>query len=333
MDLLHAHLWVQRGLRLLLQLNLLLPEQQLALGLHDVVEEARLGRLDRGDLLLKLNRYMLKLLQLVHELHLHHRVRLRELALQLGVLPDELVQPLHVLMHVLDHMVQPLHLGLVRPNVLIQPQFLLGEDGDPRPELRVLLQLLLSLRGGGHQLRLVREPLALQLRGGLVDRHDLLPERRDRRLEGPHMFHVLLPVHQQLVLAVQPVHAVHLLLDLVVALADLKLVLLDQLVLILELGQLLFHHLPQLHVVGVRVERVDPDAAELVLEVRRLDLLIVRSVGHGGGRLHVILDRLVHREPLAVLGEDRRLDLLPLPHHDLDVLVGGLDLGRDRRGH
>mmetsp|Transcript_13022 Transcript_13022/g.26686 ORF Transcript_13022/g.26686 Transcript_13022/m.26686 type:complete len:302 (-) Transcript_13022:1072-1977(-) len=228
-----------------------------------------------------------------------------------------------------DARLQSLELRLVRVDVLEQPDPLLAHDVHLRPELAVLIADPVGLASGLYQQGLVPKPRLLQLLALLVLQIDLLVDALDARLERAHALLVLHPVEHLLVLPVQPVHPVHLLLDLVVPLADLHLVLLDQLVLLSQLNDALVHGIPQLHVVRLGVEGVDLDPCELVLDVRRLDLLLVHSGDQHLLLLGQVLRGLVARDLLVPVHRDALLQRVPLPDRDGDVLPHGAQLFSD----
>mmetsp|Transcript_65023 Transcript_65023/g.146699 ORF Transcript_65023/g.146699 Transcript_65023/m.146699 type:complete len:330 (-) Transcript_65023:1455-2444(-) len=179
------HVGVQRGLGLLLELDLLLPQQQLPLGLHDLVQHLVLLLGGRPDLALHLSALLLQALELAHEVQLQNAVRLGQLALLEPVLPDELIQTRHVRLQRRRRPAEALDLGLGDRGGLDRPEPLLGQNGDARPELVVGLGHVLGLGAGVHQGRLVPQPVPLQRHRLVGQVRDLLLKGLDRRLEGP----------------------------------------------------------------------------------------------------------------------------------------------------
>ena len=187
---------------------------------------------------------------------------------------------------------------------------------EPRDRLRELV----VVRDELDELRLEREPVALQLLALDALLRDLPLEVVDGGLEGPRVL-VLHVGSELLVLAVQQVDLLGALLDLVVPAADLELILLDGLELVLHLLVEQLEGLLELLVVGVGVEAVDLELGHLVLQRREVDLLLADLLAERHRVLGRLLRRLLGRRLLAQLREHLVLELLDLVGRLVDRLV------------
>mmetsp|Transcript_16073 Transcript_16073/g.30115 ORF Transcript_16073/g.30115 Transcript_16073/m.30115 type:complete len:350 (+) Transcript_16073:949-1998(+) len=240
--------------------------------------------------------------------------------MELDVPADQIVEPAHVTVQHRNGGLQRLELLLVRIDVLQQPDLFLGHDVDPGSELVVLLADLVCLARSGDQRCLVSEPRPLQLLRLAVLEVDLFVDALDASFQRAHALLVLHSIQHLFVLPVEPVDAVHLLLDLVVPLSDLHLVLFDELVLLPELDDALLHRVPELNIVCLSVQGVDLDTGHLVLDVGCLDFLLVNLQDDGLLHLGQVLGCLSRGDLLVPIDGDALLQEVPLPDGHRNVL-------------
>lgn len=201
-DFRRADLGVQGRLRLALQLDLLLPEQDLALRVDHLLQQARLRRLGVVDFLFRLQRRLLQLPELRLELHLEDRRLVGETFLLRRVAPEEIVQSRDVRAHALDGMLEALDLGRARGAVFQELEAAFVQDPTARSQFGVGFEGRLRRLGRFHESRLVRQPHALQSTGLLLLRFDVGFQRLDRRLQRTQVLLVFLALHHLLVLAI-----------------------------------------------------------------------------------------------------------------------------------
>mmetsp|Transcript_59333 Transcript_59333/g.139768 ORF Transcript_59333/g.139768 Transcript_59333/m.139768 type:complete len:373 (+) Transcript_59333:704-1822(+) len=317
-------------LRLLLHLDFALNSHDLALLLDKLLLDALLLLERRLDLHLQPHGLLFEVLERVCKVGFEREVvslQRRVLAL---VASDEVVELRHVRVHARDGRLQLRHLLLLHPHLPFDAHPLLGEHGRLRFDFSDALRLLRRLVGELHELRLGAHPHALQVVAHAPLLVDLVPQALNRRLEGADHSSVcpglgLELLAESLVLAVEGVEVAHLLFDLVVAPADLELVLEHQLLLAFELLVDVLDGDFELVVVRGGVERVHFDPRQLVPHLCDLVLLGVHLGLH---RLRLLV-RALGRLLEGGLVRERRQNLRL---HPLGLVGGGrqhlLHLGR-----
>mmetsp|Transcript_37106 Transcript_37106/g.73867 ORF Transcript_37106/g.73867 Transcript_37106/m.73867 type:complete len:327 (-) Transcript_37106:1174-2154(-) len=272
------HVGIQRLLHLLLQGDLALPQQHLSLRLEDLLRHVALFLADILDGALRLQAFRLDLLELLHEVLLHHLVEVLELGGFGVVLHDCAVHAVHVESKVLHGVVQILDLFFLRLELGLDAELLLFEHHLP---VLLVVQARLQpvrLRRHGQQLGLLLDPVLLHVAALFLHVRDGLLHVLDLGLLGAgHVRVARLGLQLRpllVVLAVQAIHVELFLFDLVVPLPQLLLVLLDEpLALGKVLAQLLEPVLEHL-VVALGVEAVHCDAGNFVMQVLGLDFFL-----------------------------------------------------------
>mmetsp|Transcript_7020 Transcript_7020/g.19779 ORF Transcript_7020/g.19779 Transcript_7020/m.19779 type:complete len:248 (+) Transcript_7020:1003-1746(+) len=228
---------VEGLLGLLFELDFLFPEFDLPLALHNLVKQGLLLDLGLLDRSFSLHGFGLKLLQLGHKVRLHDLVCVGQLLVLTAMLRDELVELVHVIVHSAELNLELLCFRLLGCDLVVEPLALLQQYGFGGRELVNHGILVLHFAHDFDKVRLQAQPLALQLAILLAERCGLPAEVLYRCLQRAEALGVLLGGHHLLQLAVEAVHGVRALLDLVVALTDLRLVLFNEPILLLELPQ------------------------------------------------------------------------------------------------
>jgi len=258
--LLHGHdlsltdRWVQMVLHLFLQLDLSLPKQHLSFGLHDLSKDVSFLLLQVGNVVLKSNRLVFELLQLLLELILDVEVIILQLFLKISVFVEQIVELVHLEIQVLLGDLKHSDLLLMALNLVVKSHLLLLQDGLSGPQL---ITVFLNVHVVGlslNQVSLVGDPLLLDCNNlvlkllGLLKNVVLLSLHRARVLVDSGVFE-LGPD------SVELVNSQLSLIDLVVSLLVVLLELLDFVLLFFQLSnqviQFLFEQLILLDTVEV----------------------------------------------------------------------------------
>mmetsp|Transcript_81940 Transcript_81940/g.196461 ORF Transcript_81940/g.196461 Transcript_81940/m.196461 type:complete len:542 (+) Transcript_81940:350-1975(+) len=331
-----THVGIQSRLHLLLEGDLSLPKENLALRLQDVLVHLVLVHPHPVYIPLHVQALCLDLLELLDELRLHHGVGVGDLVRPCLVLHHGAVHAVHVEAEVLHVILQLPDLLLMARQLALDPELLLLQD-----HLLILVLVehplqLVRVTRHGQKLRLLLDPVLLHVGALLRQLRNGLPHVLQLGLLRPGHVLVVADLRLQLrplliVLSVQAVDKELLLLNLVVSLPNLLFVLLDELLalrqLIAELLVAILEHL----IVRLGVEAVHRDTGDLVEKVLRLHLLcrdLFPNLFHSFSAIgsHPVARRLLAHLLLDLAHDhcDVPRDLLHVPLQDLHLpgLIG-----------
>mmetsp|Transcript_44214 Transcript_44214/g.58684 ORF Transcript_44214/g.58684 Transcript_44214/m.58684 type:complete len:424 (-) Transcript_44214:863-2134(-) len=274
---------VEGVLHLFLKLVLALPEEDLLLSIDDIDQNITLLLFELGDLVLKLDRLVLHLLQLLLELHLNVEVIVRELLLPLVVLINEVVELVHLEDLVFLGDLQLANCLVVALNFRIDSDLLLVKDGLLSPEIVTFAINLRLLFLTLDKLDLVGDPVFLHVGRLLVDLLDLLLDVVAVVLRRAHELVAVATVLKSGALTVKTIDFESFLLDAEQPILDVLLDLSHVVLLLLQLSDQVIELLLEHFVLSLRVQVIEAHTRDLIGVVLDLHLLVAdRLVGDLG---------------------------------------------------